>query len=40
MFVADEGMKLGNFDAEQGESRVVGAIEWNLYSSGGLSGCL
>ena len=34
MFVADEGMKLGNFDAEQGESRVVGAIEWNLFKRG------
>lgn len=30
--IADPGMKLGYFDAEQGESRVVGAIEWNLFS--------
>jgi DNA polymerase I-like protein with 3'-5' exonuclease and polymerase domains len=34
MFIADSGMKLGNFDAEQGESRVVGAIEWNLFKRG------
>jgi DNA polymerase I len=34
IFVADPGMKLGNFDAEQGESRVVGAIEWNLFKRG------
>jgi DNA polymerase-1 len=31
VFIADKGMKLANFDAEQGESRVVGAIEWNLF---------
>jgi DNA polymerase-1 len=31
IFIADKGMKLANFDAEQGESRVVGAIEWNLF---------
>lgn len=34
IFIADEGMKLANFDAEQGESRVVGAIEWNLFHKG------
>lgn len=34
MFIADPGMKLANFDAEQGESRVVGAIEWNLFRRG------
>jgi len=34
IFVADPGMKLANFDAEQGESRVVGAIEWNLFHKG------
>jgi len=34
MFIADDGMKLGNFDAEQGESRVIGAIEWNLFKRG------
>lgn len=34
MFVADTGMKMGYADAEQGESRVVGAIEWNLFNSG------
>ena len=34
IFIADDGMKLANFDAEQGESRVVGAIEWNLFHRG------
>ena len=34
IFIADKGMKLANFDAEQGESRVVGAIEWNLFLDG------
>lgn len=34
IFIADPGMKLANFDAEQGESRVVGAIEWNLCHRG------
>jgi DNA polymerase I len=34
IFIADPGMKLANFDAEQGESRVVGAIEWNLFRDG------
>jgi|SRR5579872_3006857 len=31
VFVADRGMKLAYLDAEQGESRVVGAIEYNLF---------
>ena len=31
IFISDTGKKLANFDAEQGESRVVGAIEWNLF---------
>jgi len=31
VFVADPGHKLAYFDAEQGESRVVGAIEGNLF---------
>lgn len=31
-FISDPGMKFGYFDAEQGESRVVGAIEWNLFN--------
>lgn len=40
MFIADEGMKMANFDAEQGEARVVGAIEWNLFHRGGyLDAC-
>lgn len=34
VFIADKGMKLGYFDAEQGESRCVGAIEWNLFNDG------
>ena len=34
IFVADQGMKLASFDAEQGESRIVGAIEWNLFHNG------
>ena len=34
IFIADRGMKLGYFDAEQGESRAVGAIEWNLFNDG------
>jgi|SRR5215831_4412915 len=34
IFIADKGMKFANFDAEQGESRVVGAIEWNLFRKG------
>src|SRR5262249_27000980 len=34
IFIADKGMKLANFDAEQGESRIVGAIEWNLFHNG------
>src|SRR5207245_2824514 len=28
--IADEGMKLAYVDLEQAESRLVGAIEWNL----------
>ena len=34
VFIADRGMKLGYFDAEQGESRCVGATEWNLFNDG------
>jgi len=34
IFIADDGMKLANFDAEQGESRIIGAIEWNLFHDG------
>jgi len=34
MFIADDGMKMANFDAEQGESRIVGAIEWCLFHDG------
>lgn len=32
LFIADPGCKLAYIDAQQGESRVVGAIEWNLFS--------
>ena len=31
VFIADEGMKLAYIDLEQAESRLVGAIEWNLF---------
>jgi DNA polymerase-1 len=34
VFISDPGMKLAYLDAEQGESRVVGAIEWNLFGDG------
>lgn len=34
IFIADDGMKLANFDAAQGESRIIGAIEWNLFHDG------
>ncbi len=32
VFVADPGFKLANLDLEQGDSRNVGAICWNLFS--------
>jgi len=31
VFIADPGYKMAYLDAEQGESRCVGAIEWNLF---------
>lgn len=34
IFISDKGKKMAYFDAEQGESRVVGAIEWNLFKDG------
>src|SRR5438093_12127542 len=34
IFIADEGYKLAYFDAEQGESRCVGWIDWNLFKEG------
>jgi len=34
VFCADPGMKFAYIDAQQGESRVVGAIEWNLFKDG------
>jgi DNA polymerase-1 len=33
-FISDHGMKMAYLDAAQGESRVVGAIEWNLFKDG------
>lgn len=30
ILIADPGMKMGYFDAEQIQSRIVGALEWNL----------
>ena len=34
VFVADHGMKFAYIDLEQAESRLVGAIEWNLFGDG------
>jgi DNA polymerase I len=34
IFISDPGMKMAYFDAEQGESRVVGGIEYNLFRDG------
>lgn len=34
VFVADRGMKFAYVDLEQAESRLVGAIEWNLFNDG------
>lgn len=34
MFVADVGMKMAYFDGEQIQSRIVGAVEWNLFKDG------
>jgi DNA polymerase I len=34
VFVADPGFKLAYIDLEQAESRLVGAIEWNLFQDG------
>lgn len=34
VIIADPGMKLGYFDGEQIQSRIVGAIEWNLFKDG------
>lgn len=34
IFVADKGMKLAKFDGKQIQSRIVGAIEWNLFKDG------
>lgn len=34
VFIADEGMKFAYIDLEQAESRLVGAIEWNLFHDG------
>jgi DNA polymerase I-like protein with 3'-5' exonuclease and polymerase domains len=37
VFVADPGMKFAYVDLEQAESRLVGAIIWNLFGDGGIS---
>lgn len=34
IFIADPGMKFAKFDAKQIQSRIVGAIEWNLFHDG------
>ena len=34
VLTADPGKKMGYFDAEQIQSRIVGAIEWNLFRDG------
>ena len=34
IFIADPGCKFAKFDAKQGESYVVGGIEWNLFQDG------
>lgn len=34
VFIADRGKKMAYLDAAQGESRVVGAITWNLFKDG------
>lgn len=34
VFIADPGMKMAYIDKQQGESRIVGAIEWNLFKDG------
>lgn len=34
IFIADPGMKFAYIDKEQAESRLVGAIEWNLFQDG------
>jgi len=39
VFVADPGYKLAYLDAQQGESRVVGALEWNLGDGRYLDAC-
>jgi DNA polymerase-1 len=40
IFIADKGYKLAYLDAEQGESRCVGAVEWALFRDGGyLDAC-
>ena len=34
VFISDPGYKFGNFDGAQIQSRVVGAVEWNLFEDG------
>ena len=33
IFIADEGMKFAKFDAKQIQSRIVGALEWNIFKN-------
>lgn len=34
MFIADDGYKFAKFDGAQIQSRIVGAVEWNLFGDG------
>lgn len=34
MFISDPGMKMAYLDGEQIQSRIVGAVEWNLFQDG------
>lgn len=34
VFIADPGMKMGYFDGEQIQSRIVGALQWNICEDG------
>jgi DNA polymerase-1 len=34
IFISDPGMKMAYFDGEQIQSRIVGAVEWNLFHDG------
>lgn len=34
VLIADKGMKFAKFDGQQAQSRIVGAIEWNIFKDG------